>query len=93
LLTPVAERNISLKLLGLLLAIKSVLIFKTRQQSQGKAILIPFYYYFLFFVSYIKKKQIDPNDIGKVRKNLKEKTKSKKIMVRCQIFKQRKASH
>jgi hypothetical protein len=77
LLTPVAERNISLKLLGLLLAIKSVLIFKTRQQSQGKAILIPFYYYFLFFVSYIKK-QIDPNDIGKVRKNLKEKNEKQK---------------
>merc|ERR1712083_599480 len=29
------------------------------------------------------KKQIDPNDIGKVRKNLKEKTKSKKI--RCDV--------
>jgi len=47
---------------------------------------------FLIFVSYIKK-QIDPNDIGKVRKNFNVKNGKKKSNGAMSHFEQRKASH
>jgi len=67
------------------LAIKSVLNFYAPTKSR-EGNLDSFLLLFLIFCL-LYKKQIDPNDIGKVRKNFNVKNgKQKKIMVRCHIL-------